>query len=103
MNIIGIIILAAILIEFLLEIVSNLLYLKALRPKHPYELEDVYDEQTYATSHEFTRVNTIFGFITGAFDLILLLLFWFAGGFNWLDQWARTFDFGVIGTGLIFT
>jgi len=102
MNIIGIIILAAILIEFLLEIVSNLLNLKALSPKLPDEFEEVYDEQTYATSQEYTRVNTKFGFITGAFDLILLLLFWFAGGFNWLDQWARTFDFGVIGTGLIF-
>src|SRR5690625_764255 len=97
MNIIGIIILAAILIDFLLEIVSNLLNLRALSPKLPDEFEEVYDEQTYATSQEYTRVNTKFGFITVAFGLILLLLFWFAGGFNWLDQWARTCDFGVIG------
>src|SRR5690625_1304161 len=102
MNIIGIIILAAILIEFLLDIVSNLLNLKALSPKITDEFEEVYDEQTYATSQEYTRLNTKFGFITGAFDLILLLLFWFACGFNWLDQWSRTFDFGVISTGLIF-
>lgn len=102
MNIFAIIILAAILIEFVLDIVSNWLNLKALSPKLPDEFEEVYDEQTYATSQEYTRVNTKFGFITGTFDLILLLLFWFAGGFNWLDQWARAFDFGVIGTGLIF-
>ena len=102
MNIFAIIILAAILIEFVLDIVSNWLNLKALSPKLPDEFKEVYDKDTYATSQEYTRVNTKFGFITGTFDLILLLLFWFAGGFNWLDQWARAFDFGVIGTGLIF-
>ncbi|MEX2463173.1 MAG: M48 family metallopeptidase, partial [Balneolaceae bacterium] len=61
-----------------------------------------YDEETYAKSQEYTRVNTKFGFIAGSFDLVILLGFWFAGGFNWLDQWARGFDLGVIGTGLIF-
>lgn len=102
MNIFAIIILAAIFIDFVLDIVSNRLNLKALSPKLPDEFEEMYDEDTYATSQEYTRVNTKFGFITGTFDLMLLLVFWFAGGFNWLDQWARAFDFGVIGTGLIF-
>jgi STE24 endopeptidase len=102
MNIFTIIILAAILIDFVLEIVSNRLNLKALSKELPGEFENVYDEDTYAKSQEYTRVNTRFGFVTGTFDLALLLVFWFAGGFNWLDQWARGFDFGVIGTGLIF-
>lgn len=102
MNIFTIIILAAILIDFVLEIISNRLNLKALSKDLPDEFEDVYDEETYAKSQEYTRVNTKFGFLTGTFDLILLLVFWFVGGFNWLDQWARAFEFGVIGTGLIF-
>ena len=102
MNIFTIIILAAILIDFTLGIISDRLNLKALSKELPDEFEDVYDEETYAKSQEYTRVNTKFGFITGTFDLLLLLAFWFAGGFNWLDQWARRFEFGVIGTGLIF-
>ncbi len=102
MNIIAIIILAAILIDFILGVISNRLNLKALSKKLPEEFEGVYDEQTYAKSQEYTRVQTKFGFLTGTFDLILLLVFWFAGGFNWLDQWARGFEFGVIVTGLIF-
>lgn len=102
MNIFTIIILAAIAIDFVFDIVSNRLNLKALTKNLPGEFEGVYDEETYAKSQEYTRVNTKFGFVTGTFDLILLLVFWFAGGFNWLDQWARSFDFGVIGTGLIF-
>lgn len=102
MNIFIIIILAAILADFVLGIISNRLNLKALSPELPEEFRDVYDEDTYAKSQEYTRVNTRFGFITGTFDLLLLLAFWFAGGFNWLDQWARAFDFGIIVTGLIF-
>lgn len=102
MNIITIIILAAIVIDFILDAVSNRLNLKSLSKTLPKEFEGIYDEETYAKSQEYTRVRTRFGFITGTFDLILLLGFWFAGGFNWLDQWARGFEFGVIGTGLIF-
>ena len=102
MNIFAVIILTAIIIDFTLGIISNRLNLKALSKELPGEFEGVYDEDTYAKSQEYTRVNTKFGFITGTFDLILLLVFWFAGGFNWLDQWARGFEFGVIGTGLIF-
>ncbi|MCC5943025.1 MAG: M48 family metallopeptidase [Balneolaceae bacterium] len=102
MNIFAVIILAAIIIDFTLGIISNRLNLSALTKELPDEFSNVYDEGTYAKSQEYTRVGTKFGFITGTFDLILLLVFWFAGGFNWLDQWARGFEFGVIGTGLIF-
>ena len=102
MNFITIIILAAILIDFILGIVSNRLNLKSLSKKLPEEFEGVYDEETYAKSQEYTRVYTKFGFIAGSFDLLLLLGFWFAGGFNWLDQWARAFDLGEIWTGLLF-
>jgi len=102
MNIYAIIILAAIVVDFVLEIISNRLNLKSLTKELPDEFEDVYDEDTYAKSQEYTRTRTKFGFITGTFNLLLLLGFWFSGGFNWLDQWARSFEFGVIGTGLIF-
>jgi STE24 endopeptidase len=102
MNLFTIIILAAIIIDFTLGIISNRLNLKALSSRLPEEFNGVYDEETYQKSQKYTRVNTRFGFVTGSFDLALLLVFWFAGGFNWLDQWARGFDLGVIGTGLIF-
>jgi STE24 endopeptidase len=102
MNIFTIIILAAILIDYVLGITSNLLNLKALDKSLPDEFEGVYDEETYAKSQKYTKVRTKFGFLTGTVDVLILLVFWFAGGFNWLDQWARGFEFGVIGTGMIF-
>ncbi|MFO7798437.1 MAG: M48 family metallopeptidase [Rhodohalobacter sp.] len=102
MNIFTIIILAAILVDYVLGITSNLLNLKALDKSLPDEFEDVYDKETYEKSQEYTKVRTKFGFLTGTVDVLILLGFWFAGGFNWLDQWARGFELGVIGTVLIF-
>ncbi len=102
MNIYLLIILAAIAADFILDISSNWLNLKALTKKLPDEFSEVYDEETYAKSQEYTKVRTRFGFLTGIFDLALLLAFWFSGGFNWLDQIVRSWEFGELVTGLCF-
>ncbi|MDX1592403.1 MAG: M48 family metallopeptidase [Balneolaceae bacterium] len=102
MNIFTGIILAALIIEFVLNLAANSLNLKSLSKELPDEFEDEYDEETYAKSQEYTRVKTRFGFVTGIFNLAVLLIFWFSGGFNWLDQTVRSFGYGEIVTGLIF-
>ncbi len=102
MNIYLIIILAAIAVDFVLDIVSNRLNLNSLTNKLPEEFSDVYDVETYSKSQEYTKTRTKFGFITGSFDLLLLLGFWFSGGFNLLDQWVRSFGFNKLITGLFF-
>jgi len=102
MNIYAIIILAAIALDFILELVSESLNLKALKKQLPSEFEGVYDEETYSRSQEYTKIRTRFGFITSIFDLVVLLTFWFSGGFNWLDQLVRSWGFGELVTGLLF-
>lgn len=102
MNIYAIIILAAIAVDFVLDIVSNRLNLKALTKELPEEFEGVYDEDTYAKSQEYTKVRTRFGFLTTVFDLVLLLGFWFSGGFNWLDQIVRSWEFSELVTGIVY-
>lgn len=102
MNIYLIIILATIAIDFVLDVVSNGLNIKALSKKLPEEFNGVYNEETYSKSQEYTRIRTKFGFITGAFDLALVLAFWFSGGFNILDEIVRSFGFGELVTGLIY-
>lgn len=102
MNIYAIIILLTILVDFFLDVITNQLNLGALSKQVPEEFEQVYDAGTYAKSQEYTKVQTRFGYLTGTFDLIVLLGFWFTGGFNWLDQIVRSFGFGELVTGLIF-
>lgn len=102
MNIYSIIILTTLLIDTLISVISELLNLNYLSGELPEEFKDVYDEDRYAKSQEYTRVNTRFGFITSAFDLILIIAFWFLGGFNHLDQTVRAFGLHPIWTGLIY-
>ena len=46
--------------------------------------------------------RTGFGSVTSTFNLLTLLLFWFLGGFNLVDQFVRSFGFNPIVTGLLF-
>lgn len=103
MNLFAIIILSAILLEFVLNLVADILNLKALKLEPPSTLQDVYKPEAYRRSQEYLRVNTLFGFIVSAFSLIVLLAFWFTGGFNFLDQVVRGWGFGSIITGLLYT
>lgn len=102
MNIYAIIILATIAIDFILDLTSNYLNLNSLSKELPEEFEGVYDEDTYAKSQKYTKVRTKFGFITGGFDLAVVLGFWFSGGFNWLDEIIRAWGFSELITGLFY-
>jgi STE24 endopeptidase len=81
---------------------ARLLNLRALRPDLPPEFADVYDAEAYSKSQEYTRVNTRFHFVESMFDLVVLLTFWFVGGFGWLDELVRGWGLGPVWTGLLF-
>lgn len=102
MNFYGIIILAALLLDYALNLVADLLNLKAMQRELPEEFQGVYDPEAYLKSQEYLRVKTRFGILTSTVGLIALLVFWFSGGFNLLDQWVRGWGFGPIPTGLAY-
>ena len=102
MNWIAGLILAALLLEFVLELVADVLNLRAMKDRPPEGFEDVFDPERYRKSQRYLRANTRFGWIGGGFDLAVLLIFWFAGGFAWLDRWTRSQGWGEVLTGLVF-
>jgi STE24 endopeptidase len=102
MNLYTLIILSAIVADFILSLISDILNLKHLSPDLPETFRDVFDADRYRKSQEYTRVTTRFGFITSIFNLIVTLAFWFAGGFNFLDQMIRAWTLHPIWNGLIF-
>ena len=103
MNVFFAIILAALIVDFGLGQAANLLNLRALKPEVPVGAEGVYEPDEYRRSQDYTRATTRFRFVTGIFQLLLLLGFWFAGGFNYLDQVVRSWGFVSIANGLFFT
>ena len=103
MNTFAIIILFALVLEFSLELTGNILNLKALRSELPPILQGIYKPEDYRKSQEYIRINTRFGLVDSSFTLLLLVAFWFSGGFDWLDQVVRGWDFVPIVTGLLYT
>lgn len=90
------------LFSYILGLIADTLNIKALHPQLPEEFKDIFDSDKYKKSQEYTKVNTRFGLISGTFSLVVTLAFWFAGGFNFLDQFVRSFEFSFIWNGLMF-
>ena len=102
MNPYAVVILTALLAEYALNLVSDSLNLRHLQPELPEEFRDTFDEEEYERAQEYTRTRTRFGWVSSTFGLAVLLVFWFAGGFEWLDTIVRGWGFGAIVTGLCY-
>ena len=102
MNIFAVIILIAILGEYLLSLASSILSLRTFSPTLPAEFRDVFDEDKYAQARHYSQTQTYFGVIHSSVDLMILLTFWFFGGFEWLDQVVRTTGYGPLVSGLVY-
>ena len=102
MNLFALMILIALVVEFVLGVVADLLNLKTLRLELPSALEGVYQPDEYRRSQEYTGTTTRFGLVSRAFNLTLLLSFWFVGGFNYLDQIIRVWGYASIMKGLLY-
>jgi STE24 endopeptidase len=96
------VILTAVAVDAGLKFAADLLNLKALRTRLPRALEGWYPGEVYQKSQAYLRARTRFGWIAGGFDLLVLLLFWFGGGFAFLDERARHLGWPMLWTGLIY-
>lgn len=102
MNTIAIIILGALIAGALIELAADLLNLRQMRTDLPEAFRGWYDPQRYAKSQQYLRATTRFGWIAGAFNLVVLLAFWFSGGFATLDQWVRSVNWPPLPTGMVY-
>ena len=102
MNTFAVVILTALVGEYLLQIVSGALNVRAFSPALPAEFAGVFDDEKYARARRYTATRTRFGLLRGAFDLAVVLVFWFAGGFAALDAAAQALGHGPVVTGLLY-
>lgn len=96
-------ILVVLLIGYFLDLIVSLLNVKALDATLPQEFEGVYDAKKYERSQLYTKTQTRFSIIQSSVSLVLTLVFILAGGFNWIDLVVRSFAFGEITTGLLYS
>lgn len=101
-NFMTVIIVVALFLLWKLEFAATLLNIKAFPEKVPDELADVMDESKLGQARDYLLINARFGIIHSIFDLTMLLVFWFIGGFGWLDGMARSLAPGALTGGLVF-
>ncbi|MFQ5485668.1 MAG: M48 family metallopeptidase [Desulfobacterales bacterium] len=102
MNVYAIVILIALIAEWVLHLIADFLNLKAMKKEFPVEANNIYDEKEYRRSQNYTSVTTRFGWLVSTFNLVLLLAFWILGGFNWLDLSIREWDLGPVLSGMSY-
>ena len=97
-----IIIMSALIGEYLLSTTSSILNMRNISPNIPDEFKDVYDEEKYKKSQDYLKINTRFGLGTGAFGLILIMGVIHTGFFGYVDEWVRLQTGNFILQGLLF-
>ncbi|MGD1987451.1 MAG: M48 family metallopeptidase [Desulfobacterales bacterium] len=102
MNGIALIILGALAGNFILNLLADGLNLKNISSELPKSFRGVYEADRYRKSQQYLKVHTQFGWFVAAFNLFVLLVFWFAKGFPLLDRWVRALELGPIFSGLIY-
>ena len=68
----------------------------------PEELKGIYDDEKYAKSQNYERVNHKFSILTSSFNLFLILVFLYLQGFAFIDEIARAYTSNIILVTLIF-
>lgn len=97
------VILCIIFTSYLLDLTVSLLNIRALNPNLPKEFATTYNAQEYKKSQKYTKTTAFFSLFENSFSTIVTVTFLLYGGFNSVDVWARSFGFGEISTGLLFT
>jgi STE24 endopeptidase len=102
MNLFLFAVLAILIGDYLLNLVVEILNVRHLKITLPQEFVGWYDGEKYRTSQEYLKENTRFGIFSDSITTPVIIGFILLGGFNYVDQFARGFDYGPIVTGLIF-
>ncbi len=91
-----------IIFSYVTDVILEYLNSKMRTTEMPVELKDICDENKYKHTLEYSRANTIFGFITSSFNTLLLLLMLAIKGFAIVDEQIRLYFENPILIGVLF-
>lgn len=91
-----------IILEFIWDTILDYLNAQHFKDPIPTELEGVFDRDEYIKSQSYKVINYRFGIWQSVFQLILVLTFFFFGGFAWLDELIRQYVAEPIWISLVY-
>jgi STE24 endopeptidase len=98
----AIVIVSFILLDLVINLTADILNLRSVQTRLPNRLKGIYPADQYEKSQNYLRDHTRFGWVEHYFHLGVFLVFWFRGGFAWLDNWVRELGLTDITQGLLF-
>jgi len=101
-NIMTFVILIGLFALWKLELAATLLNLRAFPTRVPDALAGLMDADQLDRARDYHRVNARFDIVRDTVSLVLLIGFWAAGGFPWLDAFARSLAPNPLVAGLVF-
>jgi len=101
-NLYYLIIVTAIIIEYLLSSTSSILDIKNITPIIPLDFKKAYDGEKYVRSQEYLKARTRFSLFSSTFSLGLILIVIHSDVFGYLDQYVRLQTENYILQGLLF-
>lgn len=102
MNIYLIVILGILLGEYVLSFIVETVNIRHAAPELPKEFQGYYDVQKYRQSQHYLVDTARFKLGKYTFFTFLIVVFILTGGFNFIDQFVRSFNLGFIFKGLLF-
>ena len=89
MNVYGVAITVALVVDYVLHTAAAVLNTRVLSRPVPDEVASLYGEEGLRRARNYVRAVSWDGFVERSVLLLLVFVFWFSGGFSWLDTLVR--------------
>ncbi|MGF1638142.1 MAG: M48 family metallopeptidase [Cyclobacteriaceae bacterium] len=96
------VLLAIMALSFAIEKVLSWLNYAQLSRKLPEELSDVYEEEKYKKSIDYSKANMKFGFLSSSVSFLVTFILMALGFFGWFDEFTRTLAVNEIFISLLY-
>ena len=96
-------IIGILLMNYGVELLSAVLDIKNFREELPEEFLKVFDKEKYKESQRYSLDKIKFSIVDSSFGLLFTVSVILLGGFNYLDNFVRSFSSNTILLGLMFT
>jgi STE24 endopeptidase len=85
---------------FHLEIIATFLNLAQFRHALPQRLKAIFSEETVQKAGEYAGKSSQLDLLRSTFSVGALVLFWWSGGFDWLQRWSVGWGLNAVQTGV---
>ncbi len=93
--------LAGALVLYHIELIADFLNLSQLKPRPSEPCGQALTDEEHERMSEYQVAGTKADIVQRSLSLGMLIGFWFCGGFQWLDEWSRSFGLHAVQTGVV--